>query len=416
MKFVVVGLSHKTAPLEVREQAFLADSSVGPCLQRLGDRDLIESGVLLSTCNRTELYALCAGDDAEQRLVEAFGSWPHALAYDTWRRHAYYLTDDDAMRHLFMVAAGLDSMVLGEAQILGQLRQALTLARQADRVDGRLQVILQGALRAGKRVRHETDLGRRPVSVGHAAVTRAIEVFGDLRGRHVLLVGAGPMSQAALNLLKNQKIGSVYVASRTLERASGMVDSVGGEAIEMAQIPNVIGAVDVVLTSSSAQHHLFEVDDLAGWQARRANRPLVVIDLAVPRDVAPAAGRVEGLHLFNIDDLQTVALTNLEERKAAVLPAERIVEAELARTRSALGARDAAPTAQALVRRVEAIRDQELQRHLATVTDPGAREAMEQLASGLTAKFLDGPIRSLRDSPEPAVETAVLSDAFDLDL
>lgn len=416
MKFVVVGLSHKTAPLAVREQAYLVDSSVGPCLQRLRDRDLIESGVLLSTCNRTELYALCDGDDAEQHLLDSFGSWPHALSFETWRRHAYYLTDDDAMRHLFRVAAGLDSMVLGEAQVLGQLREALALARRAESVDGRLQVILQGALRAGKRVRHETELGRRAVSVSHAAVAKAMEILGDLRGRGVLLVGAGPMSQVALNLLKNQKIGAVYLTSRTLERASGLVEPVGGTAIAVDQISEVVGAVDIVLTSSSAQHHLFDATDVAEWQARRAHRPLVILDLAVPRDVDPDVSPIDGVHLLNIDDLQTVATTNLEERKAAVPPAEGIIERELALTRRALEAREAAPTAQALVRRVEAMRDQELARHLATVTDPGAREAMQQLAAGLTAKFLDGPIRSLRESPEPALQTAVLTDAFDLDL
>jgi glutamyl-tRNA reductase len=415
VRFVVVGLSHNTAPLAVREQAYIPLSGVGECLRRLADRELIESGVLLSTCNRTEIYAVSSADDAKDRLRASFGSWPHELAFESWDRYAYALDDDDAMAHLFRVAAGLDSMVLGEGQVLGQLKDALRSARTLGPIDARLQIILQGALRAGKRVRHETELGRRPVSVGHAAVTKAADVLGDLAGRDVLLVGAGTMSQVALRLLRNQRIGHVYLTSRTREHAGRVAGPLGGQVVELDHLEEVIAGVDIVICSSGAPHHLFDQAAVERWQTRRAMRPLLLIDLAVPRDVDPAVSAIPGVQLVNIDDLRDVATGNLEARQASIPAAERIVEEELDRTRHALQAREAAPTASALVQKVERLRDRELDRHLPRVPDPQTQRVMVELAEALTAKFLDGPLRSLRESPDPVVETAVFRDAFDLD-
>jgi len=415
LKFVVVGLSHNTAPLEVREQAYVPQSGVGECLRRLVDHDLIESGVLLSTCNRTEIYAVSDTEDARERLRASFGSWPHDLPFAIWDRYAYGLDDDEAMAHVFRVAAGLDSMVLGEGQILGQLKDALRTARDSGPIDARLQIILQGALRTGKRVRHETELGRRAVSVSHAAVAKATEVLGDLDGRGVLLVGTGTMSQVALRLLRNQRIRQVYLASRTREHAGRVAGPLGGEVIELDHLDSVMAAVDIVICSSGAPHHLVGRTDVEGWQALRAMRPLLLIDLAVPRDVDPEVAALPGVQLFNIDDLRDVATSNLDARQASVPSAERIVEEELARTRHALAARAAAPTARALVEKVEGLRDRELGRHLRQIADPHTQQVMVDLAESLTAKFLDGPLRSLRDSPDPVIETAVFRDAFDLD-
>src|SRR5207302_27084 len=263
-KFVAVGLSHKTAPLEIREKVFIPESSVGQCLRRLVDREVIEAGVLLSTCNRTELYAMARGEDAPDHVLQSFGWWPHELPLDTWRRYAYGLTDDEAIVHLLRVAGGLESMILGEAQVLGQLKEALAQARREGRVDPRLQIIVQGALRAGT-------------------------------------------------------------------------------TLEFDHIDDVIERIDIIISSTSAAEHVFDATRIQHLQAHRHLRPLLIIDLAVPRDVDPGVDQVPGVHLFNIDDLQSVATINLEERKASTPAAEWIVAQELARIRRALEARGSAP-------------------------------------------------------------------------
>jgi len=417
VNFVLIGLSYQTAPVDIREQVFIPESGVGECVRRLIDRDLIESGLLVSTCNRTELYAVASAEAAQDRLLEAFGWWPHALSFDAWQRYAYRLSGEEAMAHLFRVASGLDSMMIGEAQILGQIKRALATARQAGALDARLEIILRGAIRAAKRTRHETGLGRRPVSVSHAAVAAAASLLGDLAGRRVLLVGAGEMSEVALRLLRKQRIGHTYLASRTFDRADQVAQPLGGEAVSFEAIGDIIAGVDIILSSSSAPHHVLDAALVETFQSSRGGRPLLIIDMAVPRDVDPDAGRVPGVHLLNIDDLQTIAQANREERKAWVPAAEAIVDEELRATCVALEARESAPTVQALVNRVEGLRDRVLERHLARVpvTEVDAREAMRDLADALTAKFLHGPIRALRESPDPTLEAAVMNDAFDLD-
>jgi glutamyl-tRNA reductase len=417
VKFVVLGLSHKSAPLDVREQVFIPETGVGECVRRLIDHDLIESGVLLSTCNRTELYAIASANDTPDRLFESFGLWPHQLPFEAWQRYAYRLTGEDAMDHLFRVAGGLDSLMIGEAQVLGQLKRALSLARQAGALDAQLEIIIRGALRAAKRIRHETGLGRRPVSVSHAAVAATQEVLGGLAGRNVLLLGAGEMSEVTLRLLRNQRIGSVYLASRRFERADEVAQSAGASAVPFDGIEEIIGAVDIIVSSSSAPHHLLDAERVMTFQELRGGRPLLIVDMAVPRDVDPGAAGVAGVHLLNIDDLQRVAETNREAREAFVPAAEQIVAEEVRATGHALDARESAPTVQALVGRVERLRDGVLERHLARVpaTEVETREAMRDLADALTAKFLHGPIRALRESPDPTLEAAVMNDAFDLD-
>jgi len=416
VKFVLVGLSHKTAPVEIREQVFIPEAGVGECVRRLIDHDLIESGILLSTCNRTELYAVASPDGSPDRLLESFGLWPHSLPFDAWRRYAYQLSGEDAVAHLFRVASGLDSMVIGEAQILGQIKRALVAARQAGGLDPQLEIIARGAIRAAKRTRHETGIGRRPVSVSHAAVAAAASILGDLAGRHVLLIGAGEMSEVALRLLRKQRIGDVYLASRTLERADQVAQPLGGQAVAFDAIDEVIAEVDIILTSSSAPHYVLDAERVGGFQSRRAGRSLLIIDMAVPRDVDPQASQVAGVHLLNIDDLYTIAQASRDERASWVPAAERIVDDELQATRLAIDARESAPTVEALVRHVEQLRDSVLERHLSRVPadDITTRDAMRELATALTARFLHGPVRALRDSPDPTLDAAVMTDAFDL--
>jgi len=416
MPFVLVGLSQRTAPVEVREQAFVPEGSVGACVRRLLDRDLIEAGVLLSTCHRTELYAVAARADADDRLLLAFGDGPHQLDFGTWRGHAYHLAGRPALEHLFRVAAGLDSMVVGEGQVLGQLKRALDLALQAGTLDPALHVILRGAIRAGKRVRHETDLGRHAMTVSHAAVAQARETFGDLAGRGVVLVGAGTMSEVALRLLRNQGIRQAYVVSRTIERAERVARPAGAQAIELSQVEAIAGDIDIIISSSNAPSYLIDPIRAGVLQDRRGHRPLLVIDIAIPRDVDPDVAQIPGVRLFNIDDLRTIAEANMHEREGAIPAAQRIVDAELDRTEATLTARDSADAISALVAHGHRLREQELARAIARLpeADDATRAAMRRLAEGLTARFLDAPVRHLRQAGDAPVDQDVLRQAFGL--
>ena len=417
MPFVLAGISHRTAPVDVREQVFIPPALAGECVRRLIDRDVIESGMVLSTCNRTELYGFTDSDEGAHQLFKAFGLWPHELPFELWERHAYQLAGDEAIAHLFEVACGLDSTVIGEGQILGQVRDALGQARSAGVVDARLEIVLHGALRAGKRTRHETEIGRRPVSAAHAAIATAREALGALDGRGVLVVGTGPMSEVALRLLDNERIASPYVVSRTLERADRVIRQRGGRALPFDRIADVIAEVDIILSSTGAPHQLFDKPLVEAFQARRDGRPLLIIDMAVPRDVHPDVGLVEGVRLLNIDDLQTIAQANRDARHAWIPAAQQIVAEEIRTTERALDARQPAATIKALVDRAAKMRDEVLRRQLARLPEDDERTAaaLRALAETLTARFLHGPIRVLRESPDPVVESAVISDAFELD-
>jgi len=412
--FVVVGLSYKTAPIDVREQAFIPPDAVGECVQRLIDRGLIESGVLLSTCNRTELYALTASEQPETRLIEAFGLWPHQLPFQAWSRCAYGLRGDTGLTHLFRVAAGIESMVLGEGQVLGQLKDAVARARQGGVMDGRLDVIMQAAVRAGRRVRHETSLSRTPVSVSHAAVAKARELLPDISNAGILMLGAGPMTEIALRLLHHTGRRNVYVASRTTERAERVAGPLGAQLTSMDRILEIADQVDLVMSSSSAPHVLLDAAAVAEMQVRRANRPLLIIDMAVPRDIDPAAASVEGVTLLDIDGLEQTAAQNRQARQTSLPAAEAIIEEERSRAIQALQARAAADRITAVVHYGVRIRDSVLERHLKRVAadDATTRRVLVELADALTRRLLHQPIEALRHSAEDPLKRTHISEAF----
>ncbi|HEY9287574.1 MAG TPA: glutamyl-tRNA reductase [Candidatus Dormibacteraeota bacterium] len=416
MDFVVVGLNQKTAPVAIREQAFIPASAVGECVQRLVDRDLLDSGVLLSTCNRTELYAMAPGPMAAERLVDAFGEWPHQLPFDTWRRHAYQATGRPALQHVFRVAAGLESAVIGESQVLGQFKEAVSLARDHHLTDPSIEIVMRGAIRAGKRVRTETDLGRTALSVSHIAVSKADEILGDLPKRGVLVVGAGPMSRIALRLLRQHGVGSLFVASRTVERAQHAAGSGLAQAIAMGEIDGVADRIDVILSATSAPHFLLNASMIEALQRRRAGRPLLVIDMAVPRDIDPLVGAIHGVRLLNIDDLQSMAGPNPDHHRARISAAESILVEELEATEDALEARKAADVIAAVMHQANQWRDQAVERFAARLPDDdqAGKRAMRDLAHSLTARLLHQPIQALRHAQDERTRSAI-GQAFGVD-
>ena len=414
MEFVVVGLNQKTAPVAIREQAFIPPAAVGECVQRLIDRELVDSGVLLSTCNRTELYAMASTPTTAERLVEAFGQWPHQLPFDIWQRHAYRANGRPAMQHLFRVAAGLESGVLGEGQVLGQLKSAVNLAREHHVTDPSLEIVMRGAIRAGKRVRTETGLGQRALSTSHIAVSRAAEMLGNLQDRGVLVVGAGPMSRITLVRLRQLGVATLFVASRTVERAQQAAAAQVAKAIPMDGIADLAERIDVILSATNAPHVLLDVSTVEAFQRRRAGRPLLVIDMAVPRDIDPLVGSIPGVRLLNIDDLQSTAAP--DHRGAWLSASESILVEELAVTEDALEAREAADLIAAVVERTNRLRDELVERFAARLPDddPVGKHAMRQLAQSLTARLLHQPIQALRRAPDERTRSAI-GQAFGID-
>ena len=306
----LVGLSHKTAPVEVRERAALDPAVALPAaLARLG------KGVVLSTCNRTELYGVGDPGKARDLLLER-GVEP---------RHLYQKEGVEALRHLFRVAAGLDSLVVGEAQILGQVREALFLARKHGATESLLEKAFQSAIALGKRARSETGIGAGAVSVAYAALDLALAVFGDLSGLAVAVLGAGEMAELFLTHLKAHGVERVLVVNRTEERARTLADRFGGEAYPLSALSQVLRQADLVVASAAANRYLVAPEDLP----KRA-KPLFLIDIALPRNIDPRVGRLPHAYLYNLDDLKRVVEKNVEARRGEVPKVEALVEKAIA--------------------------------------------------------------------------------------
>jgi glutamyl-tRNA reductase len=398
MSLALVGLSFRTAPVAVRERLTLTHAALGAALTA-------ESGAageiaILSTCNRFEVYTADAASDPTEALARAhaFIAREGRAEADALAPHLYALTGADAARHLFTVAAGLDSLVLGEAQILGQVGDALQLALACGTAGRHLAALLRHAITAGRRVRSETGLGQGSGSVSHAAVALARRTLGDLRDRRVLLIGAGKMAEIAAHVLAESAVGAVRVLNRDPDRAAAVAAAIGGTACDWAHLPDALAWADVVITSTGAPHTLIHAQTVAAIWPQRAERPLLIIDLAVPRDVDPAVGDLAGVTLADIDALHGTIDAGMRDRAAHIPQARAIITEETARFMRRYEERDAAPTIAELRDHAERIRTGEVQRamrRLATL-DPDAQRAVEALTTAIINKLLHEPTVELK--------------------
>jgi glutamyl-tRNA reductase len=409
MHVILVGTNHQTAPLAVRERLAFSKGSLAPALRRLREGGEVGEAVILATCNRTEVYAVGRRGDAGPilRLFHERGISERELAPCIYARR-----EEDAVRHLHRVAAGLESMILGEAQILGQVRGAWLSALEAGAVGPVLDRLFRSAVTAGKRVRAETGLGRGAVSVGHAAVELARRTFGRLEGLHAMVLGAGEMSKVTARLLVDAGVASLIVANRTLERAQELAVEFGAEAIRTVEFGKHVGRADIVICSTAAPHPVVRLDTIRPVAAARRDRPLLLVDIAVPRDVEPAVGDLENVRLFAIDDLQSIVQENLAERAAEVGAAEAIAAEEAAKLIEWLRCLEAGPVLAALQRKGEAVVQGELAkvegrlRHLSERD----RELIGVLARGVARRLLREPILAVKrlaatEEPRPPLET-----------
>ena len=397
MTLTVLGVNHKTAPIELRERIAISRDELPQVTNALAAVPGVTECMIVSTCNRVELIAALdsAQTDLSAFLSTQFGLEPAALA-----SHLYQHRDRQAVRHVFRVASSLDSMVVGEPQILGQVKEAFSVARAAGTVGSELEHLMQSAFSAAKRVRTETEIGSSSVSIASVAVDLARKIFGSLHGRTVFLVGAGKMSELAARHLVQQGAGTILVTNRTLERARRMAEPFNGRVIPFEQLYEHAAEADIVITSTGAPHHIFRPEHGQAFLHRRKNRPMFFIDIAVPRDVDPAANNIEGLFVYDIDDLQQVAAAHIAERNRSAGDAESLIAAEVEHFHQRRRAVNVAPAIVALQRQAEELRQTELRRihaRLGSLT-PEQLAAVDALTRGLVNKFLHPPMQALKQA------------------
>ena len=395
MIFSITGVNHRTAPVEVRERLAYDERSLSAALVELKRRPGFCEGMILSTCNRVEVAVTCEDKNV---AVDEFLADTRQVSREWVSPYLYHFEDDQAIRHLFRVAASLDSMVIGEPQILGQLKAAYALAKEHGAVSGFLDGLLTRAFNVAKRVRSETDIGESAVSVSYAAVELAKEIFGTLADKKVLIVGAGKMSELAARHLRRSGATQIFVTNRTHERAVEMAQLFEGKIVEYTRFMNFLPEADIVITSSGAPHYIIVRDDMKKVLDARRNKPMFLIDIAVPRNIEPSVNELDNVFLYDIDDLQKVVATNLAGRQQSAEDAEAIIREEVDRMVARLKTREVVPTIVGLQEQLENMRSTELLRmrgKFGTLT-PEQEQALEALTKSIINKVAHGPISELR--------------------
>ena len=395
MHILLTGLDHKTASLELRERVAFTAYQLSDALPRLGG--IVGEAVVVSTCNRTEIYTTAAEPDAAASLVRRFVADYHGLDGASPAEGFRDLVDADAVRHLFRVAGGLDSMIVGESQILGQVRSALAAASAAGTLSAPLSRLFHRAIRAGRRVREETGVGRNALSVSFAAVRLAQTVLGDLSGSRVLLIGAGEAGKLVAEALRKTGVGELTVTNRTARRASELADELGGRAVPFDRLDVAVADADIVVAATEAPGHLLSAETVRAANRDR-DRGTFMFDLAVPRNIDPEAASIDGVSLYNIDDLAAVANDNLRERRKAAAAAEAVVDDEVAQFVQWWGTLDALPLVMELRERAEEMRRREMGRALERLDGVSEADAsvIDDLTRAIVNKLLHAPTVSLK--------------------
>ena len=417
MNFKLIGVNHVSAPLEMRERLAVSEAQLPEAVQTLVKHPGVDEGMVLSTCNRVEvLTSTRQGADLRGFLRTYFG-----LSADALDSHFYEYEQRAAVRHVFRVASSLDSMVVGEPQILGQVKEAYAVARGLGAIHSGLEALLSRAFAVAKRVRTETAIGSSSVSIASVAVELAEKIFGSLEHTAVYLVGAGKMAELAARHLMARGAGKILVSNRTDERAVELADAFGGQAVPFEQVYETAAHADIILTSTGAREPLFRTQQGETLRSRRRNRPVFFIDIAVPRNVAPEVNQLDGLFVYDIDDLQSIAGKNTKLRKQEAERAERIVEHEVERFASRMKSLEVVPTILSLQEYCETIRQAEIDRIRGRLGEisPEQEAAIEAMTRAIINKLLHTPITTLKSSaaePEAATIHEMIRRIFNLTL
>lgn len=408
MPLILVGLNHRTAPVDVRERLSIS-THAGETSLALRDIEGVQGAAIISTCNRVEVVVSTRDEDVITNLVDWMANRAATMRQEL-EKHLYIVRHGDVVKHLFRVASGLDSMILGEPQIGGQVRKAFSEAQEHGALDSLLTQLFDNTMRVMKKVRSETGIGENAVSVPYAAVELSKKIFGDLEGLQVLLVGAGEMGELTAEHLHKQNVRQVLVANRSHERAVELAARFEGEAIAFESVPEQLAHCDIVIGSTGAPHFVIHQAHVKTAMEARRRKNLFLIDLSVPRNIDPAVSEVDGAYLYNVDDLQQVADRNMEKRQQKAADAEHIVNKEADGFRRRLVAQDAVPTIVELQGRLEEIRAAELEkciRKMGPLTTE-QREAVEMMSTGLVNKILHYPILQLKEASDEPQERDAL--------
>jgi glutamyl-tRNA reductase len=410
MTFQLIGVNHRSAPLEVREKLAISESHLPDAVQKLAAYPGVNEAMIVSTCNRVELLTRSMNGGVNLREFMR-GYWQADPAQ--LDRHLYEFKDREAIRHLFRVTSSLDSMVVGEPQILGQVKEAYAVARAVGTVSSELDALVTRAFAVAKKVRTETEVGSSAVSVASVAVDLAKKIFGNLAGKTVYLVGAGKMTELAARHLLAHGAGQILVANRTYERSQQLAHKFAGQAIPFEQLYDTVDKADIVISSTGAPHAIFRREHAERFLARRRNRPMFFIDIAVPRDVDPEVNKLDGVFVYDIDDLQQVVATHVLDRKKEAQRAEDLVAVEVDRFLANLRTADVVPTIVSLQEHFETIRQAEVDRvrgRLGALT-PEQELAVEAMTRGIVNKIMHTPITTLKSAArEQTPEATTLID------
>ena len=391
MKLLLTGISHKTAPVAIRERLAFPESQLPGAIRKLKSQEGIAEAIILSTCNRVEI-TVSAEDDADPRAAM------EALFADAPGGNVYHLEGREAIQHLFRVASSLESMIVGEPQILGQMKTAFNISKAEGALSGLLENVLTRAFGVAKRVRSETGIGQMAVSVSYAAVELARKIFGSLAGHTVMIAGGGKMSELAARHLRRSGASHIFVTNRTHQRAVELAELFQGTAVEYSRFLNMLPEVDILIASSGAPHYILVKEDVQRVIAVRKNKPMFLIDIAVPRNIEPAVNKIDNVFLYDIDDLQGVVNANLRERMKEAESAEAIVVQEVERMVGRLRIQEIAPTIVSLQEQLEEIRAGEvarMTRKLGALTLE-QRETIDALTRSIVNKIAHGPISEIR--------------------
>ena len=414
MEILCVGLNHETASIAVRERLAFTPESLASSLGRLKAFPGIREALLLSTCNRVEFYVVAADSQAGDMAVRALLVDSLSLQAADWEPYLYRYRHEEAVAHLFRVASGMDSMVIGEPQIAGQVKDAYRQATQNETVAGIFNRLLHRSFFVSKRVRTETELASRAVSVSYVAVELARKIFGDLRDRTVMLLGAGEMAELAARHLVGQGIGRMLVASRTLDHAERLAREFQCRSLPLESIHDHLSKVDILICSTAAPGYVLDVRRVREALRERKQKPIFLIDIAVPRNIDPGVNDLENVYLYNMDDLQNVLKSNLEERKKELKRAESIVQEEVRLFLLWMNTLDLVPTIVALRKRADEIRRHELEEALSIFKGPLTQEQraiVEAMSEAIVNKLLHEPIAQLKEA-EKHGEAGKLADAL----